>query len=113
MEKERLKTTEFWKTWRQEGKDPTKPKFPNKLFHEKRESVRERKYVLHIRQVWIVFYCRFETKLFLSGIPELGNYTVASSANIKRFVKFSTNFVVENVGILEVGLGWRGIAMKG
>lgn len=64
VEKERLKTTEFWKTWRQEGKDPTKPKFPNKLFHEKWESVRERKYVLHIRQVWIVFYCRFETKLF-------------------------------------------------
>lgn len=115
VEKERLKTTEFWKTWRQEGKDPTKPKFPNKLFREKRESIRERKIcVAHPSSVDCILLPLWN-EASLSRIPELGtnSYTAAPSTNIKRFVKFSSDFVVENVGILEVGLGRRGITMKG
>lgn len=72
LEKERLKTTEFRKTWRQEGKDPTKPKFPNKLFQEQRESVRERKIcVAHPSSLDCILLALWNEAV-LSRIPELG-----------------------------------------
>lgn len=112
LEKERLKATEFRKTWTLEGKDSTKPKFPNKLFQEQKESVRERKICVAHPLCLDCIYCRFETKLFWA---EFLNWELnrCPSANITRFVKLSPDFGVENMGILEVGLCREGITMKG